>query len=94
MFSLYLWVVFLFLFRPTAGTTASPQSAAALVRPPTNGKSTAGKSAAPKASATTAKPASAKPTSATPSGGKPPTSQTSRTTTPLKKGKKNKSITT
>lgn len=72
-------------FRPTAGTTA--HSAAALVRPPTNGKGTAGKPAAPKASTTTPKPAAAKPTTATPSGGKPPTLQTSRNTTPLKKGK-------
>lgn len=80
-------VCVLFFCRPTAGTTASPQSAAALVRPPTNGKGAAGKPAAPKASTTTAKPAAAKPTSATPSGGKPPTSQTSKTATPLKKGK-------
>lgn len=85
MFSLCLWAC-LFFSRPTTGTTASPQSAAALVRPPTNGKSTAGKPAAAKSSAATAKPAAAKPTSATPSGGKPPTSQTSKNTTPLKKG--------
>ncbi|XP_041673469.1 flocculation protein FLO11 [Cheilinus undulatus] len=76
--------------RPATGTSASPRPATGSSRPPTtsttkSSASATSKPATPKPSSTTAKPAASKPTSTTPSGGKPPASQTSRTTTPVKK---------
>ncbi|XP_026021546.1 treacle protein [Astatotilapia calliptera] len=74
--------------RPTTGTTSSPRPATGSSRPPTssNAKSSPAttKPATPKTPSAAAKPATPKPTSTTPSGGKPP-SQTSKTTTLVKK---------
>uniref|UniRef100_A0A3Q3W2D2 BTB/POZ domain-containing protein n=1 Tax=Mola mola TaxID=94237 RepID=A0A3Q3W2D2_MOLML len=74
-------------FRP-----ASSHSTTGSARPPTSSKTslTTAKPATPKTSSSTLKPATTKTTSATPSGGKPPASQSSRNTTPVKKGKKKK----
>ncbi|XP_070779931.1 nascent polypeptide-associated complex subunit alpha, muscle-specific form [Enoplosus armatus] len=75
--------------RPTTGTSASPRPATGSTRPPTTSTTksslASAKPATPKTSSTTAKPAASKSTSTTPSGGKPPASQTSRNSTPVKK---------
>ncbi|XP_051243252.1 LOW QUALITY PROTEIN: nascent polypeptide-associated complex subunit alpha, muscle-specific form [Dicentrarchus labrax] len=75
--------------RPTTGTAAPSRPATGSTRPPTTSATKSSpataKPATPKTSSTTAKPAASKPTSTTPSGGKPLASQTSRTTTPVKK---------
>ncbi|KAJ4931768.1 hypothetical protein JOQ06_010208 [Pogonophryne albipinna] len=66
--------------RPATGPTRTPTSSTAKSSPATP------KTTTPKTSSTiTAKPAASRLTSTTPSGGKPPASQTSRTTTPVKK---------
>uniref|UniRef100_A0A3B4EYB0 BTB/POZ domain-containing protein n=1 Tax=Pundamilia nyererei TaxID=303518 RepID=A0A3B4EYB0_9CICH len=72
----------------TTGTTSSPRPATGSSRPPTSGNAKSSpattKPATPKTPSAAAKPATPKPTSTTPSGGKPP-SQTSKTTTLVKK---------
>ncbi|KAL3054287.1 hypothetical protein OYC64_006587 [Pagothenia borchgrevinki] len=76
--------------RTPTGTPASSRPATAPTRTPTSSTAKSSpatpKTTTPKTSSTTtAKPAASKLTSTTPSGGKPPASQTSRTTTPVKK---------
>ncbi|XP_041832891.1 cell surface glycoprotein 1 [Melanotaenia boesemani] len=80
------------LEKPPVSKTTRPSSSTP--RPATGSSQSAGltksstatsKPATPKTASTAAKPATPKSTSTTPSGGKPPVSQTSRTTTPVKK---------